>query len=445
MKASLTVILAFIKLTQLVSAAAIANPDVQISLNIDGDHVSVDKNDNEKKVEKSQLNSNRSLLDYMFGFLMDNEADMSIAENKNKKQALPLSDELSVLTMQDDYQVPDKDDLRDINGSSVLYRGGEFGGLVSFAHLPYANCYDPAAFDDEKFDIAVVGAPFDTGTSYRPGTRFGPTGIRMGSRRLAPAYSVYSGFNPYSNWAKIVDCGDPPVTPLDNRIALDQIYRAERAIRNHKTTGKSKQKAPKVFTLGGDHTITLPAVKAAYEKYGKISVIHFDSHLDTWNGIHTTSAMNHGTYLHWAHEKGYLSDNCIHAAIRGPYPGPRDVQHDIDCGFDRILARDIDKIGADGIIKKIKERIGSTDAPVYITVDVDSMDPAFTPATGTVEPGGWSSRELLTVLDGLEGLNVVGGDVVEVSPPYDSAEITSLAAAQVADSIISLMVLKEQE
>ena len=203
MKASLTVILAFIKLTQLVSAAAIANPDVQISLNIDGDHVSVDKNDNEKKVEKSQLNSNRSLLDYMFGFLMDNEADMSIAENKNKKQALPLSDELSVLTMQDDYQVPDKDDLRDINGSSVLYRGGEFGGLVSFAHLPYANCYDPAAFDDEKFDIAVVGAPFDTGTSYRPGTRFGPTGIRMGSRRLAPAYSVYSGFNPYSNLSLI--------------------------------------------------------------------------------------------------------------------------------------------------------------------------------------------------------------------------------------------------
>ncbi len=451
MKASLTVILAFIKLTQLASAVAIANPDIQISLNIDGDHVSVDKNDNEKKVEKSQLNSNKSLLDYMFGFLMDNEADMSIAENKNKKQALPLSDELSVLTMQDDYQVPDKDDLRDINGSSVLYRGGEFGGLVSFAHLPYANCYDPAAFDDEKFDIAVVGAPFDTGTSYRPGTRFGPTGIRMGSRRLAPAYSVYSGFNPYSNWAKIVDCGDPPVTPLDNRIALDQIYRAERAIRNHKTTGKSKQKAPKVFTLGGDHTITLPAVKAAYEKYGKISVIHFDSHLDTWNpyyfggNITSYQAMNHGTYLHWAHEKGYLSDNCIHAAIRGPYPGPRDVQHDIDCGFDRILARDIDKIGADGIIKKIKERIGSTDAPVYITVDVDSMDPAFTPATGTVEPGGWSSRELLTVLDGLEGLNVVGGDVVEVSPPYDSAEITSLAAAQVADSIISLMVLKEQE
>lgn len=133
-------------------------------------------------------------------------------------------------------------------------------------------------------------------------------------------------------------------------------------------------------------------------------------------------------------------DACIHAAIRGPYPGPQDVKHDIDCGFDRILARDIDKLGADEIIKRIKERVG--DYPVYISVDVDSMDPSTAPASGTVEPGGWTSRELLTVLDGLEGLKVVGGDVVEVSPPYDTAaEITSIVAAQVADSIISLMIM----
>lgn len=151
--------------------------------------------------------------------------------------------------------------------------------------------------------------------------------------------------------------------------------------------------------------------------------------------------MNHGTYLHWAHEKGLLSDTSIHAAIRGPYPGKKDVEHDISCGFDRILARDIDKIGADGIIKKIKQRVG--DSPVYITVDVDSMDPSTAPASGTVEPGGWTSRELLTVLDGLDGINIIGGDVVEVSPPYDTAaEITSVVAAQVADSIISLMVLQ---
>ncbi|CUM66668.1 uncharacterized protein PRCAT00004344001 [Priceomyces carsonii] len=397
--------------------------------------------------------SKKTFLDRYFGPFLDNAQDsltIKAPNGSDKKHPEPLKNNLHSLMINDEYEYPDKDDLRDINGTNTLYRGGEFGGLTTFAHLPYANCYDPEYFEKEKFDIAIVGAPFDSGVSYRPGARFGPSGIRMGSRRLAPAYSVYrDGFDPYSNWAKIVDCGDPPVTPLDNRIALDQIYRANRAIAKHATENE-KLKAPKLFTLGGDHTITLPAIKAAYEKWGPITVIHFDSHLDTWNpyyfggNVTDYQSVNHGTYLHWAHEKGLLTDKSIHAAIRGPYPGPRDVRHDEKCGFDRILARDIDKIGTHGIINRIKERVG--DGAIYITVDVDSMDPANTPASGTVEPGGWTSRELLTILDGLEGLNVVGGDVVEVAPPYDTAaELTSITAAQVADSIISLMILKEEK
>lgn len=394
-----------------------------------------------------------SFLDRYFGQSFLDMGSMTVATKAtNKKAPLPLSNTLHSLMMNDDYEYPNKDDLRDINGTSTLYRGGEFGGINTFAHVPYANCYDPELFDKETFDIAIVGAPFDSGVSYRPGARFGPSGIRMGSRRLAPAYSVYrKGFDPYSNWAKIVDCGDPPVTPLDNRIALDQIYRANRAIGKHKTTKSNKSKAPKIFTLGGDHTITLPAIKAAFENFGPITVIHFDSHLDTWNpyyfggNVTDYQSVNHGTYLHWAHEKGLLTNSSIHAAIRGPYPGPRDVKHDIDCGFDRILARDIDTIGTKGVIERIRNRVGESSA-VYITVDVDSMDPANTPASGTVEPGGWTSRELLTILDGLEGLNIVGGDVVEVSPPFDTvAELTSITAAQVADSIISLMILKDED
>ncbi|ODV98238.1 hypothetical protein PACTADRAFT_36919 [Pachysolen tannophilus NRRL Y-2460] len=373
---------------------------------------------------------------------------MSIAANKIKKEPLPLPDHLHALAINEDYAYPSPDDLRDLNGSAVLYRGGEFGYIDTFAHLPLVDCFNPDTFETEKFDIAILGAPFDSGTSYRPGTRFGPSGIRLGSRRLASAYSVYrEGFNPYDSNFVIKDCGNPPVTPLDNRIALDQLYRAERAVAKHSTTQGNPNKVPKIFTLGGDHTITLPAIKAAYENYGPITVLHFDSHLDTWNpyyfggNVTEYQSVNHGTYLHWAHEKGYLADNSLHAAIRGPYPGRKDVQHDIECGFDRILARDIDTLGTSGIIKKIKERVGNS--AVYITVDVDSMDPAFTPATGTVEPGGWSSRELLTILDGLEGVNVIGGDVVEVSPPFDSAEITSIVAAQVADSIISLMIIHD--
>lgn len=421
----------------------------------DAIHVRIDQGRDPMQTSRTGKQvSEMSFLDRYFGPFfetMDNDLQTKSFQGVEKKRPIQLEDRLHSLMINDDYEYPDRDDLRDINGTNTLYRGGEFGGIATFAHIPYANCYDPEFFEKEKYDIAIVGAPFDSGVSYRPGARFGPNGIRMGSRRLAPAYSVYrDGFDPYSNWAKIVDCGDPPVTPLDNRIALDQIYRANRAIGKHKTTEKNKDKSPKIFTLGGDHTITLPAIKAAYENWGPITVIHFDSHLDTWNpyyfggNVTDYQSVNHGTYLHWAHEKGFLTDRSIHAAIRGPYPGPRDVEYDKKCSFDRILARDIDKIGTQGIINKIKERVGN--GAVYITVDVDSMDPANNPASGTVEPGGWTSRELLTILDGLEGLKVVGGDVVEVAPPYDTAaELTSITAAQVADSIISLMILKEEE
>ena len=205
--------------------------------------------------------SGKSFLDRYYGSFFDNiqiESNSMAPDGSLKKQPGTLDWSLHSLMVNDEYEYPDKDDLRDINGTNTLYRGGEFGGLVTFAHTPYANCYDPAFYDKEEFDIAVVGAPFDSGVSYRPGARFGPSGIRMGSRRLAPAYSVYrDSFDPYSNWAKIVDCGDPPVTPLDNRVALDQIYRANRAIGRHKTTQSNPNKSPKVFTLGGDHTITL--------------------------------------------------------------------------------------------------------------------------------------------------------------------------------------------
>lgn len=423
------------------AGSAIPIPD-QIVLNCE----QIDSSSSDAKIsDRSHL----PFLDRYYGPIMDNLGveQMATFGGEPKKHSSPVSDPASLLLVKHDYEYPDKDDLRDLNGSAVLYRGGEFGGLNTFAHVPYANCFDPDLFDKEKFDIAVVGSPFDSGVSYRAGARFGPTGIRAGSRRLAPAYSVYDGFNPYKNWNKIVDAGDVALTTLDNRVALDQMYRAQRAIGKHSTTSKNPYNTPKIFTLGGDHTITLPSLRGAFENWGQLSVIHFDSHLDTWDpyyfggNITEYQSVNHGTYLHWAHEKGLLApDACIHVAIRGPYPGPEDVKHDEECGFDRILARDIDRIGTDEIIKKIKERVG--DNPVYISVDVDSMDPSTAPASGTVEPGGWTSRELLTVLDGLEGIKVVGGDVVEVAPPYDTAaEITSIAAAQVADSIISLMIM----
>ena len=149
-----------------------------------------------------------------------------------------------------------------------------------------------------------------------------------------------------------------------------------------------------------------------------------------------------GTFLHLAHEEGLVRNTSIHAGIRAPLLRPKgDLRNDVRCGFDMIKARDIDRIGVDGIIKQIKDRVGETS--VYISVDIDVLDPAFAPATGTAEVGGWTTRELLSILDGLKGLNVVGADVVEVAPIYDNpGETTVLAAAEVVHSLLTLMVQK---
>lgn len=224
--------------------------------------------------------------------------------------------------------------------------------------------------------------------------------------------------------------------------------------------------------LGGDHTVTLAALRSTIDHWGVVNVIHFDSHIDTWDptrlggGITDYASVNHGTFLHIAHEEGLISNgSSIHAGIRAPLGSQhKDLDNDAQCGFQIITARDIDELGAKGVIKKLKERTGTGN--VYITVDIDVLDPvsisyplppspkpnfdiqtdvrqAFAPATGTAEPGGWTTRELLTILDGLAGMNVIGADVVEVAPVYDNnGETTCLAAAEVARSLIGLMVAK---
>ncbi|KAF9628922.1 Ureohydrolase [Lasiodiplodia theobromae] len=324
--------------------------------------------------------------------------------------------------------------------------GAKFAGLMTFANLPYVHCLAADEEDVEKFDIAFLGAPFDTGVTARPGARYGPGGIRVGSRRMVPEeWNIYTGENAYQSWAKIVDCGDAPLTFLDNTVALKQLDRTHKVLAGRKTNS-SDYTTPRIITLGGDHTTTLSALRSTAEKWGPVSVIHFDSHIDTWDpevlggGISHYAGVNHGTFLHIAHEEGLIRNTSIHAGIRAPVMRPKgDIRNDIRCGFDMVKAREIDRIGIDGVIERLKQRVG--DSNVYISVDIDVLDPAFAPATGTAEPGGWSSRELLSILDGLSGLNVIGADIVEVSPVWDDAgETTVLAAAQVADSLLTLMV-----
>jgi len=201
--------------------------------------------------------------------------------------------------------------------------------------------------------------------------------------------------------------------------------------------------------LGGDHTIVLPILRSVKKAYGPISVIHFDSHLDTWKpkvfggSPSEVASINHGTYFYHAALEGLLrNDSNIHAGIRTTLSGPSDYENDGYVGFEIVEAREIDIIGTAGIIKKILDRVG-TERPVYLSIDIDTLDPAFAPATGTPETGGWSTRELRTILRGLEDLNLVGADIVEVAPAYDTnAELTTMAAADVLFEVMSIMVKK---
>ncbi|TQV96952.1 arginase family protein [Cordyceps javanica] len=316
---------------------------------------------------------------------------------------------------------------------------------TGFATLSITDCFKDDDSEESRYDIAILGAPHDTTTTGRPGARFGPPAIRLGSNQKTYGLSLYTGRDALKDWATIVDCGDAKMTWLDNRVALKTLEQAHKKISGRPARSSNKSSVPRIITLGGDHTTTLAALRATEKHWGPVSVIHFDSHVDTWDpkqlggGISEYAALNHGTFLHFAHEEKLILNSSIHAGIRAQLIDESDVRHDKDCGFHIITARDIDFIGVRGVIDRLRQSVKNT--RVYISVDIDVLDPAFAPATGTPEAGGWSSRELLTILAGLDGLEIIGGDVVEVAPPYDNnAATTALAAAEVAFSILELMV-----
>lgn len=215
---------------------------------------------------------------------------------------------------------------------------------------------------------------------------------------------------------------------------------------------------PKIITLGGDHSVALPALRALNKVYGlPITVVHFDAHLDTWHPAKypsawidpedptTQSFLNHGSMFWLASTEGLIANgSSVHAGLRTRLSGDdtTDYEDDAQQGWMRISTDDIDEIGTKGIIESIMGRVG-TEVPVYLSIDIDVIDPGLAPATGTPEPGGWSTRELIRILRGIEGLNVIGADIVEVSPAYDnSAEITSIAAAQIVYEVLTSIVRK---
>ena len=192
-----------------------------------------------------------------------------------------------------------------------------------------------------------------------------------------------------------------------------------------------------VIAIGGDHTVALPMLRSVVSEHGPVALVHFDAHLDTWD-TYFDAPVTHGTIFRRAFEEGLLvQDHFIHVGVRGPVYGHADLADDKRFGFRAIRASDIDDLGIAGTIEAISER--AADLPVYLSVDIDVLDPSFAPGTGTPEVGGLTSRELLRVLRGLTGLHLVGADVVEVAPAYDHAEVTALAAATVVFDMITLL------
>ena len=294
-----------------------------------------------------------------------------------------------------------------------------YAGLTTFARLPRLQ-------DVPRYDVAVVGVPFDAGVTYRPGARFGPSAIREASRLLRP-YNPALQSMPFAD-AQVVDAGDIDCNPFDIGEALGQI---ERGLSHLMIGGRP------VLTLGGDHTIALPALRAVNAEHGPVALIHFDAHLDTWD-TYFGAPYTHGTPFRRASEEGLIrKDRSAHVGIRGSLYDPKDLLDDEKLGFTIVHCRDFDRLGIDGILERVLERVG--DAPLYVSIDIDVLDPAFAPATGTPEVGGMTSRELLEVLRGLRNNRIVAADIVEVSPAYDHAAITAVAAANLAYELITIM------
>jgi agmatinase len=192
-----------------------------------------------------------------------------------------------------------------------------------------------------------------------------------------------------------------------------------------------------LLTIGGDHTIALPLLRAMHERHGPVAVLHFDAHLDTWD-TYFGEPYTHGTPFRRASEEGLVDPrHSLHVGIRGPLYDAGDLADSERLGFATIHCTEVERDGLAAAVGRMRERLG--DAPVYVSVDIDVLDPAFAPGTGTPEPGGLSSRELLTMLRSLGDLDLVSADIVEVAPAYDHAEITGIAAAHVAYELLSVI------
>lgn len=290
-----------------------------------------------------------------------------------------------------------------------------YGGALSFLRRKYTR-------DLDGIDVAVSGIPYDSAVTYRPGSRLGPRAIRAASTQLSELLAFPFGFDPFETLA-VVDTGDCFIDPHHPDTVTDTITAH---IANILKAGASP------LSFGGDHYVTYPILRAIAEHHGPVALLHFDAHCDTWPD--DGDRLDHGTMFLRAKNEGLIDvDRSVQVGLR--------THNESDHGFEILTAPWVHRNGVEATINAIKDRVG--DKKVYMTFDIDCLDPAYAPGTGTPVVGGLTSAQALEIVRNLGALDFVGMDVVEVAPAYDVSEITAIAAATIAHDYLCLLAEKK--
>ena len=304
----------------------------------------------------------------------------------------------------------------------------DYAGLLTYGGAPYTQ--DPAEL--EGVDVAIVGAPTDDLVSDRPGTRYGPRAIRAAS--FPPGPHLEAGIDAFAALS-VVDFGDAPVIPADP-------VRTHEAIET--TVGQALAAGAIPVVLGGDHSISEPEIRACAAVHGPVGVVHFDTHTDTGKEVFGVE-VSHGTPFYRLVEQGHLDPRrYVQIGLRGYWPGEAEFAWQEEQGVTSFFMHDVRELGIKAVVRRTIEIVGS--GPVFLTVDIDVLDPAFAPGTGTPEPGGMTTGDLLWAARTIaEGLDLVGADVVEVIPTaVGSADITALAADRIVHEILTGIALRRR-
>lgn len=294
-----------------------------------------------------------------------------------------------------------------------------FGGPATFMRLPALSLNDP-------LDVGIIGVPLDIGASNRPGARFGPREIRDESRMLRP-FNVSTGAAPFESLS-IADIGDVAINTFN-------LLKSVEIIEAHYDKVVAAGITP--VSIGGDHTIVLPILRALKKKYGPIGVVHIDAHADV-NDHMFGEQIAHGTPFRRAMEEGLLDgDRVVQIGLRGTGYSPDEYQWSRDQGFRVVQAEECWYKSLAPLMAEVREKVGG--GPVYISFDIDGLDPAYAPGTGTAEVGGLTVHQGIEIVRGCRGLDVIGCDLVEVSPPYDTSKSTSVVGANLLYEMLCVL------